>query len=78
VIYVSHMADARDLDTLAYPSPLPPTETELAAWNALTRDEQVARYREYLSHPDCDRISDASMRDVLAKAQVKVAARQRG
>jgi hypothetical protein len=62
----------------AMPSPLPPTEAELAAWNALTRDEQIARYREYLAQPDCDRISDATMSDILAKARERVAARKRG
>lgn len=54
--------------TRVMPSPLPPTEAELAAWNALTRDEQIARYREYLAHPDCDRISSATMADILAEA----------
>jgi hypothetical protein len=62
----------------AMPSPLPPTEAELAEWNALTRDEQLARYREYLSHPDCERVSSASMADVLAEARERVAARRRG
>lgn len=61
----------------ATPSPLPPTEAELAEWNGLTRDEQIARYREYLSHPDCERASDASMSDVLNKARERVAARKR-
>ena len=64
--------------TRAIPSPLPPTEAELAAWNALTRDEQLARYREYLAHPDGDRVSGASMADVLAEARARVAARGRG
>ena len=60
------------------PSPLPPTEAELEAWNALNRDEQVARYLEYLAHPDCDRVSGTSMADVLAEARARVAARGRG
>jgi hypothetical protein len=64
--------------TRAMPSPLPPTEAELAEWNALTRDEQLARYREYLSHPYCERVSSASMADVLAEAHERVAARRRG
>jgi hypothetical protein len=64
--------------TRAMPSPLPPTEAELAEWNALTRDEQLARYREYLSHADCERVSSASMADVLAEARERVAARHRG
>lgn len=62
----------------ATPSPLPPTEAELATWNALTRDEQIACYREYLQHPDCQRISDATMDDIRAEARRRVAARRRG
>ena len=67
-------------DTMArtMPSPLPPTKAELAAWNGLTRDEQIARYREYLAHPDCDRISSATMIDVLAEARARVASRRGG
>ena len=64
--------------TRAAPSPLPPTEAELAGWNALTRDEQVARYREYLSHPDCDRVSGVSMADILAEARARGAQRSVG
>ena len=67
-----------DTKTHAMPSPLPPTEAELAEWNALSRDEQIARFREYLSHPDCDRVSDATMADVLAEGRERVAARGRG
>ena len=62
----------------AMPGPLPPTEAELEAWNALTRDEQTARLREYLSHPDCDCASSATMADVLAEGRERVAARRRG
>jgi hypothetical protein len=61
----------------ALPSPLPPTEAELGAWNALTRDEQITLYRDYLSHPDCDRVSSASMADILAQARANVAGRRR-
>ena len=67
-----------DTKTHAMPSPLPPTEAELAEWNALSRDEQVARFREYLSHPDCERVSDATMADVLVEGRERVAARRRG
>ena len=60
------------------PSALPPTKVELAEWNALTRDEQIARYRDYLAQPDCDRISDATMSDVLTEARARVASRRGG
>ena len=67
-----------DVKTRAKPSHLAPTEAELEAWNALTRDEQLARYRESLADPDCDRISGASMAEILAEARERVAARKRG
>jgi hypothetical protein len=67
------MTDTTTRTTL---SALPLTEAQLAAWEALTRDEQVARYREYLSHPDCQRVSTASMADVLAEARERVARRR--
>ncbi len=72
------MADTRESDVYAAPSPLPPTEAELAAWHALSRDEQLARYREALHHPDCDRIIKATMADVLTRARKRVAARRNG
>ena len=59
------------------PSPLPPTDAELAEWDVFSRDQQIARYREYLRHPDCERVSKASMTDVLAAARERVAARNR-
>ncbi|MGO9771278.1 MAG: hypothetical protein ACLPSW_17345 [Roseiarcus sp.] len=67
-----------DTKTRAMPSPLPPTEAELAEWNALTRDQQIARYRDYLWRPDCERVSSATMADVLAEGRERVAARRRG
>ncbi len=72
------MSETRDPDVYAVPSPLPPTEAELAAWRALSREEQLARYRSALHHPDCDRISDATVADVLTKAREQVAARRVG
>jgi hypothetical protein len=72
------MTKTTDAKARAMPSPLPPTEAELAEWNALSREEQIARYREYLTHPDCQRVSKASMADVLTAARVRVAVRDRG
>ncbi|MGJ4926197.1 hypothetical protein ACQR1I_12810 [Bradyrhizobium sp. HKCCYLS2038] len=39
--------------TYAHPSALPPSAAELAEWNALTREEQIARVKEFFAHPDC-------------------------
>jgi hypothetical protein len=46
-----------------------PTEAELLAWAALPRDEQVARYREALAHPDCTAQTSESMKDILVAAR---------
>ena len=73
--YDSVMTDTK---TRAMPSPLPPTEVELAEWNALSREEQVSRYREALSHPDCDVVTDTTMAAILAEAQARLAARRHG
>jgi hypothetical protein len=54
------------------PSPLPPTDAELAEWNALSREEQVSRYREYLSNPDCDTFTDETPDQILAAARASV------
>ena len=58
------------------PSALPPTEAELAEWRGLSRDEQLARYREALRAPDAKRVSKASMAEVLTTARQHVAARR--
>jgi hypothetical protein len=71
--YVPTMTETK---TRAMPSPLPPTEAELAEWNALTREEQVARYREALAHPDCAVTTDTTMAEILAEAQARVARRR--
>ncbi|MGC2778196.1 MAG: hypothetical protein WA418_21415 [Bradyrhizobium sp.] len=66
-----------DATTRSMPSALPPSEAELAEWQSLSREEQIARYREALEHPDSLRISDSSVSDVLAKAR-QLAASRRG
>jgi hypothetical protein len=62
--------------TRPFPSALPPTATELAAWRALSRDEQLARYREALEAPDAGRVSKSTMAGVLTAARQRVAARR--
>jgi hypothetical protein len=76
--YIPGMADTRDVKIYSVPSPFPPSEAELALWNALTRDEQIARYREYLAHTDCSTLTTDTPDDILAAARAKVAARNRG
>jgi hypothetical protein len=45
---------------------LPPTAAELADWHALSREEQLARFREALQASDAGCVSKATMADVLA------------
>ena len=62
--------------TRPFASAIPPTEADLAAWRALSGDEQLARYREVLLAPDAQRVSQANMADVLTAARERVAARR--
>ena len=62
--------------TCPLPSAVPPTEAELAAWRALSRDEQLTRTREALQAPNAGRVSKATMADVLTAARQRVAARR--
>jgi hypothetical protein len=55
-----------------------PTETELEAWAALSRDTQMSRYRDALTHPDCSMVADDDMNDILEAARQRVASRVRG
>ena len=53
-----------------------PTGEDIAVWNALSREDQLARLRKECAHPDCDTISDDSMADILALAKKRVAQKQ--
>ena len=55
-----------------------PSDEDIAAWNALTRDEQLRRMRAYLTHPDCSTPSNSTMEEILALAQSRAAARRNG
>jgi len=65
-----------EIATRPLPSALPPTEAELAAWQALSCEAQIACYRAALADPDAGRISQATMADVLTAARHRVAARR--
>ena len=71
------MSQTTDKSTRVMPSATP-TEAELAAWAALSREEQVRRYQEALAHPDCSVPTDDSMSDILAAARQRAAARANG
>jgi hypothetical protein len=46
-----------------------PSDDEIAAWQTLPRDEQLRRLQAKLAHPDCASVSDATMSDILSRAQ---------
>jgi hypothetical protein len=65
------MTVASDLLIDVMPSATP-TEAELAAWAALSRDEQLRRLRACLTHPDATTPSSATMTDILARAHARL------
>ncbi len=56
-------------------SALPPDAAELAAWNTLSREEQLAQFRDALGAAEAGRVSKASMADILIAARQRAAAR---
>jgi hypothetical protein len=72
------MTETRDLDISGAPSPVPPTEAERMAWNALARDEQIARYREYFAHVDCKTFTHETPDEILATARAQTLAGRGG
>jgi hypothetical protein len=69
------MSDETNSDTDVMPSATA-NEAEIAAWNGLSRDQQLHRYREVLANPACDTITNDSMSDILTVARRRVAARR--
>jgi hypothetical protein len=72
------MPKPTDTTTPVMPSALPPTQAELTAWNALSRDEQVKRYREFFAQADCHTFTEETPDEILAAARARIAARQHG
>ncbi len=71
------MSETTDKLTGVTPSATP-SETELAAWAALPRDEQVRRYQKLLQQPDCNTFTSDTPDDILAAARKRVAERRHG
>jgi hypothetical protein len=71
------MPQTTDKSTRMVPSATP-TDTELAEWAALPRDEQVRRYQEMFRDPDCNTFTTDTADDILAAARQRVAARRHG
>jgi hypothetical protein len=53
-----------------------PSSTDIAAWERLSREEQLRRLRAELSHPDCDKVSPHNMDEILAIARERVVRKQ--
>ena len=67
------------IDTVSDVMPsAPPSEEEIAAWNALPRDEQLRRMQDALNHPDCNTACKLDMDEILRLARQRVADRQHG
>ncbi len=54
-----------------------PFGAEIAAWNELSREEQLKRYCELFSRPDCNTVSGATMDGILAEAHWRSDLRRR-
>jgi hypothetical protein len=54
-----------------------PTEAEIRAWEALSRDEQVCRYQGLFASPDCNIFTADTPDDILLAARERVAQRSR-
>ncbi|MDZ4841585.1 MAG: hypothetical protein SH859_05505 [Hyphomicrobium aestuarii] len=67
----------RDTLTRVMPSAAP-TDAEIKAWQALPRDEQLARLREALNHPDSSVYCGLTMEEIKANARKRVAQRGNG
>ena len=68
-------------DAKTFPDVMPstaPTEAEIAAWHSLPRDEQLRRLRLELNHPDCSRVSTATMADIRAEGHALAMKRRNG
>jgi len=53
-----------------------PSDEDIAAWEKLSREEQLERLRQELAHPDCDLITTNTMADILALARQRAARKQ--
>ncbi len=48
-----------------------PSEADIAAWNALPRDEQLLRLRAAVTHPDATTASSGGMADVWTQIKAR-------
>jgi hypothetical protein len=55
-----------------------PSESDIAVWADLPRDEQLRRYQRMFAEPDCNTFTTDTSDDILAAARQRVAARRNG
>jgi hypothetical protein len=55
-----------------------PTESQIAAWADMPRDEQARRYQQMFKQLDCNSFTTDTPEDILAIARQQVAARPKG
>ena len=51
-----------------------PSEQELEAWNALSRQEQIERFQVELNSAECSNATDSTMEDVKKRALERLVA----
>lgn len=71
------MSDTITTTTPVMPSATP-SEDEIAAWEALPRDEQMRRMRALLSSEEASTATDSTMAEILAEARRRADVRERG
>lgn len=57
-------------DKLAHIFPPMPTAAETAAWEAMTREEQLAALRAELDHPDGQRVTALTMTEIRDRGRL--------
>jgi len=55
-----------------------PSEADIAAWEKLSREEQLKRLRQELAHPDCDVVATETMAEIFEEARQRAAKSDRG
>jgi hypothetical protein len=66
-----------DIDTLTAVTPsATPSEADIAAWQALPRDEQLRRLKAEITRPDASVASTTTFADIRAAIAARRASRQ--
>ena len=52
-----------------------PSEADDAAWQGMTRDEQLAAYQDLANHPDTKTSSDATVAEIVERTRQRKAKR---